>query len=179
MGWLVKIGLGFAAPYIIPTLLTLLVGGGLGANWYFEWLQISDVVLLLGFGVLIYLYATATYEWTKLGYVAGMIACGYFGGRFHENDLQQPRIEAARLEVHKHYKDKTEQEVARLTKINEELRTKAAVVGLKHMSDRARLRKERDDAVEKAKTLPGADNTFYTPDDIDLLNKLRHNRKRR
>lgn len=178
MGWLVKIGLGFAIPYIIPTLLTLLVGGGLGANWWYEWLQVSDVLLLCGFGVLIYLYATSTYEWAKLGYVAGMIAIGYIAGRFHEQDLQQPRIEAARLEVHKQYKDKTDAEIARLEKVNSDLRNKAVAVGVSHMAARAKLRKERDDAIKAAKDLPDTGDVFYTPDDIDLLNRLRHDRKR-
>lgn len=179
MGWLVKIGLGFAVPYIIPAVITMLVGGGLGANWYFEWLQVSDVVLLCGFGFFLYLYATSAYEWTKLGCVAAMVACGYIGGRFHENELQQPRIEAARLEVHAEYKGKRDEEVARLEKVNTDLRNKAAAVGVTHMAVRAKLRKERDDAIEAAKKLPGADDVFYTPDDIDVLNSLRHDRKRR
>ena len=177
-GWLIRVGLGFAVPYIIPSLLALIFSGGFAANWWFQWLQLSDIVLLAGFGALVYLYATTTAEWLKLIYVAGLIGIGYIGGRFHEHDLQQPRIEAARLEVHKEYKGKRDAEIARLEAVNKELRNKAVVVGVKHMSDRAKLRKERDDAIKAAKTLPGANDTFYTPDDIDVLNRLRHKRKR-
>lgn len=176
--WITRIGLGFLAPYMIPALITALVGGGLGANWWFQWLQISDVILLCALGALIYLYAVSKYEWAKLLYVAGMVIVGYFAGRFHESDLQQPRIEAARLEVHKQYKDKRDAEIARLEKVNLELRNKATALGVKRLTDNARLRKERDNAIEAAKKLPDADSTFYTPDDIILLNKLRHDPKR-
>jgi hypothetical protein len=178
MSWLIKMGLGVVAPYIIPALLTLIFGGGFAANWWFEWIQITDMVLLAVMGFLIYMYAMSTAEWPKLLYVAGMIGCGYFGGRFHEHDLQQPRIEAARLAVHTKYEDKYKIEVARLERINKDLRDKAAATQIVHMTTRARLRKERNDAIEAAKKLPGAGDTFYTVDDIDVLNRLRHDRKR-
>jgi hypothetical protein len=176
--WLIRWGLSTAIPFLIPGLIGLIFGGGFIANWWFQWLQISDVVLLIFAACLIYLYAIATSEWAKLLYVLGLVGCAYVGGRFHEHDLLKPRIKAAELAVHKMYKDKHASEVARLEQVNKELTEKHVTEKIEHMSDRAKLRKERDDAIAKANKAPDADTIVFTPDDVDLLNKLRHSRKR-
>jgi hypothetical protein len=176
MSGLIKLVLGWVGPFLLPTLLGLLTSGGLLTTWWFDWIPLHSIILLGALGCLIYLYATAS-ELPRLAYVAGMIGVAYLAGGFHEHDKQGPRIDAAKTEVHKIYKGAVDTEVAWLNKIKKELETKLVTDTAQHFKERADLRAARDKAIEEAKRVSNPDDTIFTVDDVDLLNRLRHDRR--
>lgn len=176
---LARWGLKALVPYILPTVIGLLISGGIGTAW---WLGYGDFPsLLLGAAILVLVASFFSIETKLLQAVAlAFILIGsLLLGRHIENKETEAKvqqaIEATSQRIHKSYRDAAAKEQERQRKEAEEARKRAEAERANWERTIENLYKQIDQLQNAADRDMHAERPSLSLESVDRLNQLRGN----
>jgi len=168
-------------PWVLPGLLSLLIGGGGLGAWAFDltdWKTAGLLVVAIGLSVTL-LWTQSS--WARIAIAIVVAGVLYLKGRIDEGISKDLEIATVKKQheqtvatIHKTYADASEAEKARQETANSEARKRAEEATLVFTEERKSLRAELQRLKTEAANDKEAKRPAFSLDAIDRLNRLRH-----
>jgi len=174
---LIRLGLGAVLPWLLPSLVAALIGGGGLAAWGFNLTDWKTAILLvISLGMVAQLAMTNS-PWART--IIAIIVAGtcYIKGHIDGNLEVEQRIQAAVTAIKTEVENTSKAEIARQEAINTLAKEQAKVEKTELIDERDRLKAELKTIKEEAANDPTANQPALSSDAVERVNRLRHERK--